>query len=178
MNKASELIIMCISPLRNDLMPSDYYIIRENLGKTSGSKSISIRKKLLSLEWSTLVNLTKNDCAPADIQQWIERESCRFYKSLQIWREEHLLFPRNFLGGHGTKSLIGSPDGLAKATEWLNRTYENKPTVPHFSKDQLNHAFDDYCHGIEDLDEQLLDLTAQIAQNRFPDVQERTGFFK
>ncbi len=169
------LITASLWPLIELLQPRAYYAFRENLGATSGSSSAAIRGKLLT---SAYVRLAKafvdHEAGAADEQDaGLAGQIARIRRLIYRWRGLHMALPRNVLGSNGTKSLMGSPDAL-KAVETMADSFSKRdPLTTRFGSvsDQ------DFPQGsaAAALDVWLLTTTGTAAQQRFRQVQERTG---
>lgn len=124
-----------------------------------------------------------------DPRSWLQHdlidEALRLGGAIVRWRFEHLHLPRNHLGSGGTRSLVGSSDGLrtahqmqeaargldAEASAMRARGLAG-PTVEPAPRPLERHM-----ESSASLDQLLLATTGRIARERFVQVQERTGFF-
>ena len=101
------------------------------------------------------------------------------------WRNSHIHLPRNNLGGSYTKSLTGSPDAISAVRAMRDSARKKDAMLPlikarGLKKVHLNNEnapLTAYFDSETSLDQQLLDLTGQITQERFKEVQERIGVF-
>jgi hypothetical protein len=182
LQEISELALLCLSPLVTNLFPASYYKIRNNLGITSGSHSVTLSKQLFSrkfVELSEHFLLLAQRFATSDRGEEAENfrlvlSFWRHYRAnVYAWRQAHIHLPRNVLGGPGTKSLIGSPDAVS-AVEALRRNIARNDPFDRLS----SHAepLDLLTCGYG-LDRWLLNLTGDVAQSEFPEVQKREGRF-
>jgi len=174
-NSLMYLIILCNRPLRKLMLPSEYYRIRANLGQTSGSHSRTLRGDLLSksyIEFCAALSSLPRWSAPKNDFRLLKREALTLQSLIYEWRALHLAFPRNLLGGFGTKSLIGSPDGLVEAKKMSDSFAKEDPLAKRSATDEQERLI--IGSG---LDQKLLDLTSQVAKGRFANVQNRTGVF-
>ncbi|MGB0389886.1 MAG: hypothetical protein ACPGWR_34115, partial [Ardenticatenaceae bacterium] len=99
------------------------------------------------------------------------------------WRDSHIHLPRNNLGGNYTKSLTGSPDGLSAVRAMRDAGRKRDAMQPLTSARGLKEAdsshtpLSAYFDSEGSLDQQLLDITGKVTQERFKEVQERLGVF-
>jgi hypothetical protein len=162
------------------MTPCEYHQIRLNLGVTSGSMSNQLRQCFLKSDVSAI------EIAGRSLIEKSPRSSeAHFLKTLldQIrlealsWRDYHLGFPRNVLGGFGTKSLIGS-DAVNVALAWRNEE------IRHGSLHRYADAAVDFMSGkaplehSKRLDDRLLQITAEVTKDVFPHVENRTGIYR
>lgn len=124
-----------------------------------------------------------------DIQAWMMNllfnECLKLRTSIEQWRELHLHLPRNNLGGDYTKSLIGSADAIKAARQMRDIAIEKDPMCPILEQRELltrqmeenNTPLANYINSELSLDRQILTITGKITQQRFKNVQERSGFF-
>ena len=139
LNILSEGVLASLAPITDNLATADYHNIRENLGLTSGSHSISIHyhlfKDLYDQLWGAFTRfLVDEDAASAthkNIQKLLREidvkrfehqqafllhqfanELLKLHAFISEWRELHLHFPRNNISGGHTKSLTGSLDAV------------------------------------------------------------------
>ncbi len=138
-NILMEAIVSSLPPMADNLVTSDYHQIRENLGLTSGSHSVSLHYHLFRDLYQQLADALagylvdnpkkggKNGALLQTLRQVAQRrfeeleaylfhllinESLRLRSYINQWRDAHLHLPRNNLGGSYTKSLTGSPDAI------------------------------------------------------------------
>jgi hypothetical protein len=186
----AEGMLASLPPMADNLATSDYHLIRENLGLTSGSHSVCLRFHMFSDLYQSLAHaLSDVDERAADPAPWlVERVRSEFltFRSLIFqWRDQHLHLPRNNLGGGSTKSLTGSPDAVVAVRKmrraartsdpalWLARSRNFKGP----SADERASPLRAYLDSDESLDAYVLLATGQVTQERFVQVQERLGFF-
>jgi hypothetical protein len=175
-NVLAYAMILCNRPLRKLMLPSEYYLIRANLGQTSGSHSKTLRGDLLSksyIDFAAAVSALPNWSAPENKFKILVRGVLTLQSLVYEWRALHLAFPRNLLGGFGTKSLIGSPDGLTEAKNMSDRFAQLDPIGKSYDASNTEEQF---IVGSR-LDQKLLNLTSRVAKGKFEDVQNRTGVF-
>ena len=170
----------------DNLPMADYHTVRDRLRQqSSGIHSVAIHYHLFGDLYEQLVaevcrlNETDENC-PGNGQRNLMELTLQFRMSIMRWRGIHFHWPRNHLGSMGTRSLIGS-DAMAVT----NRLRSGLPLDADFAR--AAHRF-----GIawpvnvggpiaarlavpDSLDSRLLTLTGEIARNRYPEVQSRTG---
>lgn len=163
----------CLPAMVDNLATSDYHQIRENLGLTSGSHSISIRYHLFT-------DLYEQLCAevPAPAPSILLAQLATFRGFIFGWRDAHQHLPRNNLGGDSTKSLTGSADAVGVVRRMAEHARTHDPAgallrTPAAGDGELSgyHASD------ESLDSVLLAATGRVTQGKFTEVQQRLGFF-
>ncbi len=162
------LIIQCNRPVRNLMLPAEYYLIRHRFGQTSGSQSAAISRNLLGRSYLKLAKSARAQLGDASSPQarQILRELQTISTMVADWRQSHLSFPRNLLGGFGTASLAGAPDGLESAETMMQAFAKKDPLKPCAAAAAI-------AHPGAALDTALLQLTASVAQNIYEDVQAR-----
>jgi tryptophan 2,3-dioxygenase len=163
----------CLPAMIDNLATSDYHQIRENLGLTSGSHSVSIRYHLFT-------DLYEQFCAEvrAPAPSVLLAQLATFRAFIFGWRDAHQHLPRNHLGGDSTKSLTGSADAVGVVRRMAEHARSHDPArallrTPVASDGELSgyHASD------ESLDSAVLSATGRVTQAKFTEVQERLGFF-
>lgn len=202
----TDVIGAAVPPMVDNLSTSDYFMIRENLGLTSGGHSICLRFHMFSDLYNDLSDeLSK--CAirlnpTADIEAMdafreVARSSSddwrawllnligayclRFRAFIHQWRDEHIHLPRNNLGGNHTKSLTGSDavkavKGMRDAAQSRDR-FAVLARARNLSVNKAQRQLGRYFDSEESLDWQIQTMTASVTQERFVNVQERLGFF-
>ena len=100
------------------------------------------------------------------------------------WRNEHLHLPRTNIGGGTTRSLTGSPDAIQAVKRMRDAARLKDRARPlmevrHLHASQENEAgmLMSYFESASSFDRTLLETTGSVTQERFKDVQERSGFF-
>jgi hypothetical protein len=153
-NVLTEGILATMPPMIDNLATSDYHKIRENLGQTSGSHSVSLHYYLFRDLYEQLGKaLMRNLISDVDkeytedlIGEVVRQVDCRRFDSTQNfmihllfneclklrrfifeWREIHLHLPRNELGGCSVKSLTGSPDAIEQVTQMRDIAQDKDP---------------------------------------------------
>jgi len=135
-----DLVIVSLDPLLELMYPSEYYKFRENLGGTSGSHSQSLALRLLReaymLMATTFRHVVENLDSASDRGAVAALTSAAFgfRHRVYLWRQKHLLLPRNVLGVE-TTSLTGSknaPDAVHRLAETFERL---DPLTSHFRDD-------------------------------------------
>lgn len=191
-----------VQPLADNLSISDYHKIRGNLGQTSGSHSTVLRHEIFGDLYRQLVEAAlelvggggdvEGAVRGADqdrhrsSNQWITHavltECQQIRAAIERWRESHLHLPRNTLGG-GTRSLAGAPDAVRTVEQMRTIARRSDPLLPVFSArgaapyvpplglTPLTGWLDDNAS----LDSRLAEAIGQLTQERFTDVQQRTG---
>jgi tryptophan 2,3-dioxygenase len=156
-NILMEGILASVPPMADSLATSDYHRIRENLGLTSGSHSVTLRyhmfTHLYEQLWKELAiflageqeshGLEEEALQAAgraerrrfeDPQAWFVHLLIDYCLQLRTmifqWREQHLHMPRNNLGGESTKSLTGSPDAIQAVKRMRNAAKAKDPMAP------------------------------------------------
>ncbi|NHZ33361.1 hypothetical protein [Massilia rubra] len=183
------------------LSANDYHIFRDNLGPASGMHSLSIRyhmlRDLFTSLWGELethfsgsgfasleaavehVDLGRHDSAHNWQLHNLLNAAFRLYDLIEAWRHEHLHMPRNCLGGGGTKSMIGVPDGLltvkrmregANALASLNRLHRARGVV---AGPGAGGVLSRHVGRADSLDQRLLRATGAFTRDQFPHVQEK-----
>jgi hypothetical protein len=179
-------VLACLPPIVDNLSTADYHKIRENLGLTSGSHSVSLRFQL----FTELYEQVCESIAEADVGsdpgadpvlRRLRRHAARLHTFIFDWRDMHLHLPRNNLGGAATKSLTGSPDAIRTVRKMRDNALSHDPMaalaadVPR--RRFAGGALERYLDGPEGSDEALLVATGRVTQANFREVQERLGFF-
>ena len=140
-------VLAALLPMADNLATSDYHKIRENLGLTSGSHSVSLHyhlfRDLYQQLWEALASFLLGGqvhaAQPEVVQAAMHHATQNRYQDMSTflfhllaneclhlrtfmhqWRDEHLHLPRNNLGGNRTKSLTGSLDAI-KAVKGMRR---------------------------------------------------------
>lgn len=203
----ADTMVAALPPMADHLATSDYHVIRENLGLTSGSHSVCLRFHMFSHlceELSTeLENCAVRNSQAAnpsvedalreagsrrgqDVRSWLIHligEYClRLRVHIAYWRDEHVNLPRNNLGGESTRSLAGSPDGLRAVIGMRDMARSRDPfrTLAQTRDFAVSHprgALASWFDSPQSLDVRLLAITGAVTQRRFVQVQERLGFF-
>ncbi|WP_445372040.1 hypothetical protein ACH518_04630 [Methylomonas sp. HW2-6] len=174
----------CLETINDCLQTTDYYAIRNNLGLTSGSHSVAIHYHLFRDLYPTWCETVKSELkfkkADDNIQKLIWLETGRLQVLIHTWRKMHMHFPRNYLGSHNTKSLIGTKDALLTVQTFAQKAYANDTLLSMNSGlNQTSIALiaTQYLDSQNSMDTLLLEATGKIAQSNFPDVQKRSGYF-
>jgi tryptophan 2,3-dioxygenase len=212
LNLLSEGVLAALPPIAENLATADYHEIRENLGLTSGSHSTSIHyhlfKDLYEQLWGAftgfLLEVDARPLASEDIQELLRAIDARRFADEQAfllhllaneilklrafinaWRELHLHFPRNAIGGDHTRSLTGSSDAVQAVKKMRDTAFLRDPVQPLLAARKLDNparrlpalSLSDYFLSEQSLDQHLLTTTGGITKERFSDVQMRTGVF-
>ncbi|MEA2189526.1 MAG: hypothetical protein QOK16_4537 [Solirubrobacteraceae bacterium] len=174
----------CLPPIVDNLTTRDYHDIRENLGLTSGSHSVSLRFHLFTELYEQLCDAVAGlGDEPADepLVRRIRRQVVTLHTFIFAWRDMHLHLPRNNLGGAATKSLTGSPDAIRTVRKMRDNAAVADASVRftqalpvRTTNDSALAAYLDSPSGSDAL---LLAATGEATKANFSDVQERAGFF-
>jgi len=187
-NTLLHVVTFSVRPLVENLTTADYHQIRENLGVTSGSHSVVMRYKLFQdLYTAAGAAALENHYFESDVPEsrLMAAEIFRLRAGIQLWRDLHIHLPRNHLGGSAslpTRSLIGSVNAVA-AVEGMQREASNhdplRETAAVWQLEPPERAGALAEHGESEwsLDLFLRECTGRITQRRFPDVQQRSGYF-
>lgn len=155
-NILTEGILATLPVIIDNLSTSDYHIIRENLGLTSGSHSVNLHyhlfrdlynqlgeelnRKILTIEKTDDINLAIHQVESRKSEEDISfhihlllNECLALQSFVHTWRDIHLQLPRNNLGGNYTKSLTGSSDAVF-AVKKMRETARDKDIMAQFSK--------------------------------------------
>lgn len=181
-NVFMEAINCAAGILVDHLATADYHAIRDNLqAQTSGLHSVAIHYHLFGDLYSQLISeVCSHGTEPSALTPLVIAQCVQLRMSILGWRDAHFHWPRNHLGSKGTRSLIGS-DGLALTNQFRAKMPQD---------DQLNALAE--SHGLswpatseepveswfarpDSIDSYLLDLAGEVARQRFPDVQTRSG---
>lgn len=208
----SESVRASLLPIADNLATADYHQIRENLGLTSGSHSVGIHyhlfRDLYEQLWSAFTTFLLDryaDHIPSTSVQEILREidqkrftneqnfllylfvgellKLRFF--VHEWRELHLHFARNTIGGNHTKSLTGSADAIQALRKMCETALDRDSLQVLLDVRKLDNPAEStsplpltaYFTTEEALDHRILEITGSITKQRFKDVQERAGIF-
>lgn len=130
------------------------------------------------------IDESRDDDPQVGFERHLLCDCLRFRTYLFQWREQHLHMPRNNLGGDMTKSLTGSPDAVAAVRQMTDAARDKDPLRPLLRLRGLENVaphhrgtLTRYLASEDSLDTALLAATGEATQKRFPDVQERLGFF-
>lgn len=149
---------------------AEYHEIREALGLTSGSHSAGLHFNLMRDLYPALAH------ASAGQPDTVRRPVRGIGLHIDRWRLGHVNLPRTNLGGAGagTKSLTGSPDALRTVAKMREAGRARDP----YANGARPFRATEWESGVPPLAEVERRLLAEIGrrtQDRFPDVQERTG---
>jgi hypothetical protein len=193
-------MVDAMATLTDSLFLADYHEIRQNLGVTSGSHSVSIRYHLgrdLYLQFCEALlaaiqqrsSKSRGDGDAPSVSMRVEdplwfvliRESLRLRLLLAQWRQWHLHLPRANLGTNMTRSLAGSPDAVHTATLMRDEAARDDGLTPlarQFGLDAPTGPGPVASHlQARGLDAWILGLRGEVTKERFPDVQNRAGYF-
>lgn len=170
-----------LPPIVDNLSTFDYHQIRENLGLTSGSHSVSLRFHLFTELYEQLCDAVADQPSAGFLAEHIERQVVALGAFVFAWRDMHLHLPRNNLGGSETKSLTGAPDAVRTVRKMRDNAASSDPLSRLASAAAAATTHDGplagYLDGPESSDALLLAATGAATQAHFVDVQNRSGFF-
>lgn len=174
----------CLPPIVDNLSTHDYHQIRENLGLTSGSHSVSLRFHLFTELYEQLIEAIAGRTGADDnhpLMPHLRRHAVNLNVFIFSWRDMHLHLPRNNLGGAETKSLTGAPDAVRTVRKMRDTAASNDPMARPETRVQVPRSatgpLAGYLDGPESSDGLLLSATGSVTQANFRDVQERLNFF-
>ncbi|MGP3969701.1 hypothetical protein [Streptomyces sp. 6N223] len=176
----------CLPPIVDNLSTHDYHQIRENLGLTSGSHSVSMRFHLFTDLYEQLVEalapLADKPAGSGDpFLPRLRQHAANLRIFIFAWRDMHLHLPRNNLGGQETKSLTGAPDAIRTVRKMRDNAVSADPMSRHNQylrvPTSATGPLADYLDSPDSSDTLLLAVTGQTTQANFRDVQERRSFF-
>jgi hypothetical protein len=193
-------MLIALDPLVEQLSTQDYHSLRKHLRVvTSGMHSVAIYYHLFGDLYKQLAEQMKVsigaagceeqsvhalaehrlDSSDAWLQNLIVTECLKYRRFLLAWRDQHLHLPRNFLGAQGTKSLVGTPDALESVDRMRHLSWFRDPLLSTATGRGLPDPSDHHQggEGYGPLDDYLLSVVGEVARQRFPDVQQRTGPF-
>ena len=180
------LMIEAAIPLANELTPNSYYEIRSRLGITSGSQSEVIAHQILSPSTTKYIIAkqirSRKKCARSArsiiVSQQTGRELAEILEQIQSWRDLHAMFPRNVLGA-GAVSLIGTPDATKyiEAKSIHGAELASNAQLGRASASETKAKSKTTCPAIAQLDDYLLSIVGTCTAMRYPDVQQRRGYF-
>ena len=208
----SEGVLVTLSPIADNLATVDYHNIRENLGLTSGSHSVNIHyhlfKDLYDQLWCAFTKFLVDECAYPDKNKSVEEilrevdlkrfsngqsfllhlfadELLKLRVFINEWRDLHLHFPRNNIGGDHTKSLTGSSDAVQAVKKMRDAALVRDPFQPLVHVRRLDNPssssehlpLTSYFNTLDALDQKILETTGRVTKQRFNDVQKRIGVF-
>ncbi|QIB42704.1 hypothetical protein [Streptomyces aureoverticillatus] len=175
---------VCLPPIVDNLSTHDYHQIRENLGLTSGSHSVSMRFHLftdLYEQFAQELARLRAENAGHPLLSRLERHGVGLRVFIFAWRDMHLHLPRNNLGGMETKSLTGAPDAIRTVRKMRDNAAQSDAMARHDVAEHVPMStagpLIGYLDGPESSDGMLLAATGASTQTNFRDVQERRDFF-
>jgi hypothetical protein len=187
-NTLLHVITFSVRPMVDNLSTADYHQIRENLGLTSGSHSVVMRYKLFQDLYTVAAGAAVEKGhfeSDAPESRLIAAELFRMRAAITLWRDLHIHLPRNHLGGLSsapTRSLIGSVNAIATVQQMQQDAARRDPLREVAARLQLETperggCLAEHVESESSLDKYLRECTARITQKRFPDVQQRSGYF-
>lgn len=186
----SEIILSSQEILAENLTMDDYHNFRQGLGESSGIQSEVIKKRCFNNLYPSFSKVVYNvlesygfasGTKPKDnlggnkfLVRMLATYSTRISLFVRRWREIHLHFPKNLLGGSvkgiSTSSMIGIKDGYGTVKKMNQNALRNDP---------LNTLIGIADLTIADSDNQLkgakllMNMSAVQTQNRFFEVQDK-----
>ncbi|WP_067449798.1 hypothetical protein [Actinomadura macra] len=173
----------CLPPIVDNLSTYDYHQIRENLGLTSGSHSVSMRFHLftdLYEQFAEALGRLQESGEEHALLPRLRRHASDLRVFIFAWRDMHLHLPRNNLGGQETKSLTGSPDAVRTVRKMRDNAVTSDPLTRVANRNHptsTSGPLAGYLDGPGSSDTLLLNVTGRATQENFRDVQERLNFF-
>ncbi|MFF7332767.1 hypothetical protein [Streptomyces sp. NPDC008150] len=149
---------------------AEYHEIREALGLTSGSHSVGLHFDLMRDLYPALAH------ASAGQPDAVRRAARSIGLHIDRWRLGHVNLPRTNLGGAGagTRSLTGSPDALRTVAKMREAGRARDPYANDGRPFRATEWESD-VPPLAEVERRLLGEIAQQTQERFQDVQARTG---
>jgi hypothetical protein len=190
-----------LDPLVEQLSTLDYHTLRKYLRVvTSGMHSVAIYYHLFGDLYTQLAEQVKLSIGASMDEEGVARamtehrlnnadawlhnlvvtECLKYRRFLLAWRDQHLHLPRNYLGSQGTKSLVGTPDAVKSVDHMRQASWVRDPLrVVAAGRELPDLSAGDIPGGTSygPLDDFLLSVVGEVARQRFPEVQERTGPF-
>jgi tryptophan 2,3-dioxygenase len=206
-NILSEVLLISISAIVDNLTTADYHNIRENLGLTSGSHSVNIHyhlfKDLYEQVWHEFseclgegnnqkqtphealsqADLKRREDQHAFLIHLLTNELLKLRAFISEWRNEHLHLPRNNIGGGYTKSLTGSPDAVQAVKRMRDVAAIKDQALPIITAHGITSheaqitPLTSYFDTSSSFDRKILEATGNVTRARFKNVQERLGIF-
>jgi hypothetical protein len=202
----AQVITSAVAPMADSLATSDYHMIRENLGLTSGSHSVCLRFHMFTHLYDQLCDEVVqcaarmkpgnadpeetlreiSSGASEDENSWLLNLAgslCLNFRALIFqWRDEHIHMPRNNLGGDFTKSLTGSKNAIKAVKGMRDAARIRDPFAALVRSRDIRDesaptSLASYFDSDISLDARLMEITGKATQERFVHVQERLGFF-
>jgi hypothetical protein len=174
-NALMQVVVTCVPAMVDNLTTSDYHRIRENLGVTSGAHSAALHYHLfhdLYLQLATEIVKAPDGA--------LTERALQLRALIDCWRMLHMHLPRNNVGGVATKSLAGSPDAV-DAVRGMRRSAAAADPLRELAgrtnADARESTLRSYLQSEASLDARLLAVTGDTTQNRFTDVQHRSGMY-
>jgi hypothetical protein len=159
-----------------------YHEIRAGLGLTSGSHSVGLHFHLmrdLAPALQAVIDDKLGSAAETETMAVVQELVRSIIRHVDRWRLAHINLPRMNLGAAaaGTRSLTGSPDAIGTVTRMREQAHAvRQPDGPsaRFRATDWQGATD---LAMADIERRLLAVTAKRTQERFGDVQNRSGYF-
>ncbi|WP_433041962.1 hypothetical protein [Dactylosporangium sp. CS-033363] len=183
LDRLLDVAAVLMNVLADELQTAEYHQIRENLGLTSGSHSVNLHFHLMRDLLPSLVAAVGaappgGSALETSVLATIRALTRAADRHVDRWRLVHLNLPRNNLGAGetGTRSLTGSPDALLAVTRMREAGLARTAHPPG----ETSFRATDSGRGVlalAELEQELLAAVAARTQDRFRDVQQRTGRF-
>jgi hypothetical protein len=183
------LVNMCLVHIRNSLWPlielmypSEYYHVRQHLGRTSGSSSVELGHNLLRSAYVTFasqqINSAKQRRHSRSFSSALSEQVTLLQENIYQWREMHFMLPRNVLGDDVT-SLIGTRNSLQTVLAMKTAFECDDPLRPREHNTKSDSHVDDSTTilSCSQADLSLCTMTGKISKRKFPDVETRSGIF-
>lgn len=193
-NTLSDVIMECLKTLIVNLEMEDYFAFRNLLGPSSGLQSQNIKKDCFMDAYPAfsqqIIDLVKNGYGGFSYDELkkyrtqsnecyivtnVIDEALKISDFLKCWREGHMHFPKNLLGGsymgYGTSSMVGIKDGLKTVRALYLKSIEND-CLQDFSKGLSSCSRNEGADSKRLKSSHLIEtLTGAKTQNRFQEVQ-------
>ncbi|QUC59851.1 hypothetical protein IOD14_25570 [Streptomyces sp. A2-16] len=165
-----DAVVRMTDLLVDQMTTEEYHGIRVALGLTSGSHSVGLHFELMRDLYPALARKSQ------DGSREIQHLTRTIGLHIDRWRLGHINLPRTNLGGAetGTRSLTGSPDALQTVARMREAGRSRDPYAqterPFRATDWTSEA-----PPLAEIERRLLGDVARHTQERFRDVQDRTG---
>ncbi|GGY02182.1 hypothetical protein [Streptomyces minutiscleroticus] len=165
-----DAVVRLTDLLVDRLTTDEYHAIRKALGRTSGSHSVGLHYDLMRDLYPALARASQH----RDEEIGLLARTIGLH--IDRWRLAHVDLPRTNLGGAGTgtRSLTGSPDALRTVAR-MRETGRERDPYAHTGRTFCATDWDSDVPPLAEIERRLLGGIAGHTQERFQDVQERTG---
>ncbi|MEU6355388.1 hypothetical protein ABZ896_39775 [Streptomyces sp. NPDC047072] len=165
-----DAVVRMTDLLVDQMTTEEYHEIRVALGLTSGSHSAGLHFELMRDLYPALARKSQGG------SHEIQRLTRTIGLHIDRWRLGHMNLPRTNLGGAdtGTRSLTGATDALQTVARMREA---GRSRDPYSQADRPFRATDwtSDTPPLSEIEGRLLADVAQHTQERFRDVQDRTG---